>query len=154
MAQNIVVTNKEAKRDYNILWAVEAGIQLEGCEVKSLREHQAGLKGSFAHFDKNNNIVLYNMYIAPYLQAGVFRAPEPLRPRRLLLHKSEIKRLKQDLNQKGLTLIPLKVYFNKKGLAKVDLGLGKGKKSYDKRDDIKKRDHDRQIQRAVRSKNK
>ena len=149
MGQDIVVTNREAKRDYNILWAVEAGIQLQGCEVKSLREHQANLKGSFAHFDNHGNMVLYNMHIAPYSQAGVFNQPEPLRPRRLLLHKNEIKRLAVEVNQKHLTIIPLKVYF-KESLAKVELGLAKGKKSYDKREDIKKREHQRQMQRAVR----
>jgi len=149
MAQDIAVTNREAKRDYSILWSVEVGIQLQGCEVKSLREHQANLKGSFAHLDKDSNLVLYNMHISPYQQAGIVN-PEPLRPRRLLLHKTEIKRLQADLGQKGLTLIPLKVYFNKRGMVKVELGLGKGKKAFDKRDDIKKREHDRQIQRAVR----
>ena len=149
MKQDIVVTNREAKRDYNILWAFEAGIQLQGCEVKSLREHQANLKGSFAHLDKDSNLVLYNMHISPYQQAGI-SSPEPSRPRRLLVHKSEVNKITTELNQKGLTLIPLKVYFNKKGLAKVELGLGKGKKAYDKRDDIKKREHDRQMQRAVR----
>ena len=150
MANNIVVTNREAKRDYSILWAVEAGIELQGCEVKSLRGHQANLKGSFAHLDKNNNLVLYNMHISPYSQAGVFNRPEPLRARRLLLHRQEIKRIQAELMQKGLALIPLKVYFNKKGMAKVELGLGKGKKHYDKREDIKKRDHDRQMRRALR----
>jgi len=149
MAQNIVVTNREARKDYNILWTLEAGVQLQGCEVKSLREHNANLKGSFAHFDKNSNLVLYNMHIAPYQQAGI-TSPEPLRPRMLLLHKTEIKRLQGELNQKGLTLIPLKAYFNKRGLVKVELGLSKGKKSYDKREDIKKREHNRQMQRAVR----
>lgn len=149
MGQNIVVTNREAKRDYSIIWAVEAGIQLQGCEVKSLREHQANLKGSFAHFDNHGNMVLYNMHIAPYSQAGVFNQPEPLRPRRLLLHKNEIKRLTAEANQKHLTIIPLKVYF-KESLVKIELGLAKGKKSYDKREDIKKREHERQIQRAVR----
>ena len=149
MGQNIVVTNREAKRDYNILWAIEAGIQLQGCEVKSLREHQANLKGSFAHLDKNNNLVLYNMHISAYKQAGILSL-EPSRPRQLLLHKVEIKRLQVELLQKGLALIPLKVYFNKNGLIKVELGLGKGKKFHDKREDIKKRDHDRQMQRALR----
>ena len=109
MADNTIVTNREARRNYDISWTVEAGIQLVGCEVKSLREHQANLKGSFAHLDKNGNIVLYNMHISPYQQAGVFNRPEPLRTRRLLLHKAEIHRLMAELNQKKLALIPLKV---------------------------------------------
>jgi SsrA-binding protein len=146
--ETAVVTNREAKRDYKILWAIEAGIQLEGCEVKSLREHRANLKGSFAYPDSKGNIVLYNMHITPYEQAGV-AASEPARPRRLLLHKTEIKRLTAELTQKHLALIPLKVYF-KKGLAKVELALGKGKRAFDKREDIKKREHQRQIQRAVK----
>jgi len=149
MKQDIVVTNREARKDYDILWTVEAGIQLEGCEVKSLREHQANLKGSFAHLDKGSNLVLYNMHISPYQQAGI-SSPQPLRQRRLLVHRSEINKIRAELNQKGLALIPLKVYFNSKGLAKVELGLGKGKKTYDKREDIKKREHDRQIRRAVK----
>jgi SsrA-binding protein len=151
MKQDIVVTNREARKDYDILWTVEAGIQLQGCEVKSLREHLANLKGSFAHLDKGSNLVLYNMHISPYQQAGI-SSPEPLRQRRLLVHKSEINKIMGELNQKGLALIPLKVYFNSKGMAKVELGLGKGKKTYDKREDIKKREHDRQIRRAVRTK--
>lgn len=147
MSSDIVVTNREARRDYNILWTIEAGIQLAGCEVKSLREHRANLKGSFAYLDKHGNIVLYNMHISPYEQAGIVE-PEPTRPRRLLLHKAEIKKISVELNQKQLALIPLKVYF-KRGLAKVELGIAKGKKSYDKREDIKKRDHERQMRRAV-----
>ncbi len=146
----VIVTNRQAHRDYDILWSMEAGIQLVGCEVKSLRQHNANLKGSFAHIDPNGNIILYNMHIAPYPQAGV--SPElsdPARPRRLLLHKSQIKRIADELKQGHIALIPLKVYF-KKGLAKVDLGLGKGKKAYDKREDIKRREHQRQMQRAMR----
>lgn len=148
MGPNIVVTNREAKRDYSILWTIEAGIALVGCEVKSLREHRANLKGSFAHPDSYGNILLYNMHISPYEQAGT-AGPEPARPRRLLLHKSEIKRIASELGQKGLTLIPLKVYF-KGGLAKVELGLAKGRQASDKREDIKKREHERQMQRALK----
>jgi SsrA-binding protein len=148
MSLEVIVTNREARRDYSVLWTIEAGIQLEGCEVKSLREHRANLKGSFAYPDSYGNIVLYNMYISPYEQAGV-ATTEATRPRRLLLHKSEIKRIKAELTQKRLALIPLKVYF-KKGLAKVELALGKGKRVFDKREDIKKREHDRQVRRAMR----
>jgi SsrA-binding protein len=146
----VVVTNSQARRDYRILWTMEAGIALQGCEVKSLREHRANLKGSFAHPDSYGNILLYNMHISPYEQAGT-TGPEPARPRRLLLHKSEIRRIASELGQKGLALIPLKVYF-KQGLAKIELGLAKGKQAYDKREDIKKREHQRQMQRVVRRK--
>lgn len=150
MKPEIVVTNRQAGRDYNILWSIEAGIRLQGCEVKSLREHRANLKGSFAHPDKDGNIVLYNMHISPYEQAGITN-PEPTRPRQLLLHKAQINRLSAELGKKGLTLIPLKVYF-KKGLVKVELGVAKGRRAWDKREAIKKREHERQIQRAVRRK--
>ena len=150
MSTDIVVTNREARRDYDILQSLEAGIQLKGCEIKSLRQHHANLKGSFAHIDKNTQVILYNMHISPYEQAGAI-STEPTRPRRLLLHKAEIKGLYDELIKKHLTLIPLKVYF-KAGLAKIELGLAKGKKLYDKREDVKKREHQRQIQRAVRRK--
>ncbi len=150
MSSEAIVTNREARRDYDILWTIEAGIQLSGGEVKSLREHRANLKGSFAHIDKEGNIVLYNMHIAPYEQVGSI-SPEPIRPRRLLLHKSEIKRIVIELNQQHYTLIPLKAYF-KKGLVKIEIGIAKGKQAYDKREDIKKREHQLQMQRALRNK--
>jgi len=150
MSSETIVTNREAKRDYNILWSLEAGIELQGCEVKSLREHRANLKGSFAHVDKKGIILLYNMHITPYEQAGII-TPEPARPRKLLLHKAEIERMAIEVNQKRLTLIPLKAYF-KRGLVKIEIGVAKSKQAHDKRQDIKKREHQLEMQRAVRRK--
>lgn len=149
MAEELVATNREARHNYHILESVEAGIELKGAEVKSLREHRANLKDSFARVEENE-LYLYNMHISPYPQAGKFN-PDPKRRRKLLLHKSEIKRLLGKLTQKGLTLIPLKLYF-KRGIAKVELALAKGKKLYDKREAIRRREAERELRRALRRK--
>lgn len=146
MAEELVATNREARHNYHILESVEAGIELKGAEVKSLREHRANLKDSFARVEENE-LYLYNMHISPYPQAGKFN-PDPKRRRKLLLHKSEIKRLLGQLTQKGLTLIPLKLYF-KRGIAKVELALAKGKKLYDKREAIRRRESERELRRAL-----
>ena len=149
MADETVATNREARHNYHILESFEAGIALQGAEVKSLRDKKANLKDSFARIE-DDELFLYNMHISPYPQAGRF-APDPKRRRKLLLHKTEIKRLLGELTQKGLTLIPLKVYFTR-GNAKAEIALVKGKKLYDKREDIKKRDSDRDLRREVRGK--
>jgi len=149
MAEEAVATNREAWHNYHILESVEAGIELMGAEVKSLRDHKANLKDSFARIEENE-IYLYNMHISPYPQAGRFN-PDPKRRRKLLLHKAEIRRLFGQLTQKGLTLIPLKVYL-KRGLVKVELALSKGKRLYDKREDIKRRDSERELRRELRNK--
>jgi len=149
MAEELVATNREARHNYHILEAVEAGIELKGAEVKSLREHRANLKDSFARVEENE-LYLYNMHISPYPQAGKFN-PDPKRRRKLLLHKSEIKRLLGQLTQKGLTLIPLRLYF-KRGIAKVELALAKGKKLYDKREAIRRREAERELRRALHRK--
>lgn len=146
MAEELVATNREARHNYHILESVEAGIELKGAEVKSLREHRANLKDSFARVEENE-LYLYNMHVSPYPQAGKFN-PDPKRRRKLLLHKSEIKRLLGQLTQKGLTLIPLKLYF-KRGIAKVELALAKGKKLYDKREAIRRREAERELRRAL-----
>lgn len=149
MAEELIATNREARHNYHILESVEAGIELKGAEVKSLREHRANLKDSFARVEENE-IYLYNMHISPYPQAGRFN-PDPKRRRKLLLHKTEIKRLLGQLSQKGLTLIPLKIYF-KRGMAKVELALAKGKKLYDKREAIRRRESEMELRRALRRK--
>lgn len=145
-----VVSNKKAFRDFHIEETYEAGIELKGSEVKSLRAGRANLKGSFARCD-NGEVFLYNMNITPYefAQDDI----DPLRPRKLLLHKAQIHQLEAKLTQKGYALVALKVYF-KKSYAKVSLGLGKGKLYHDKRHDIKKREADIEMQRALRYKNK
>lgn len=150
MTERAVATNRQARRDFFILETLEAGLQLKGSEVKSLRARKANLKDSFARIE-GGEAILYNMHITPYEQTGVFDLPEPKRPRKLLLHKEQIKRLVGSLSQKGLTLIPLKVYF-RRGFAKVELGLAKGKKLYDKRQELRKKEHEMEVKRVLRGK--
>jgi len=149
MADETVATNREARHNYHILETFEAGIVLQGAEVKSLRDKKANLKDSFARVE-DSELFLYNMHISPYPQAGRF-APDPKRRRKLLMHKPEIKKLLGELTQKGLTLVPLKMYF-KRGMAKVEIALAKGKKLYDRREDIKRHDADRELRRQLRGK--
>lgn len=139
----IIATNKKAYHDYEILETMEAGIALTGSEVKSLREGRISLKDSYADFN-GEELYLVDCHISPYLAANVFNH-EPERPRKLLLHRRELKRLAGKVKEKGLTLIPTKVYFNDRGLVKVELALARGKKTYEKRETIKKRDVEREI---------
>lgn len=127
----------------------EAGIELKGTEVKSLREGLASLKDSFARVD-NDELFLYNCHISPY-EFGNRANVDPLRPRKLLMHKNQIGRLAGLVSQKGMTIIPLKIYF-KRGLAKVELATAKGKLLYDKRETIKRRESDLELRRALRKK--
>ena len=145
--EKVVCTHPRAKRDYDIEENYEAGIELKGSEVKSLRGNQASIKESFAMI-RDEEVFLVNSYIAPYEQASVFNH-DPRRERKLLLNKREISRLMGKTMIRGYTLIPLKIYF-KRGKAKVDLALGKGKKVHDKRDDIKKREADREMEKAMK----
>jgi len=138
-----IAQNKQAFRDYFILQTMEAGIELKGSEVKSLRQGNASLKDSFARIEEGQ-VFLYNAHISPYAQASYLNV-ESVRVRRLLLHKKQIRKLDADVSQGGLAIIPLKMYWNAKGVAKVEIAVGKGKKFYDKRDDIKKRDAERKI---------
>ena len=143
----IVATNKKAYHDYHIEESYEAGMLLKGTEVKSLREGRANLKDSFARVD-NEEIFLYNCHISPYSHGNIANH-DPLRTRKLLMHKGEIQRLMGKMMQKGYTLLPLKIYF-KDGKAKIELALAKGKKQYDKREDIKKRDAAREMEKAIK----
>ncbi len=145
--EKVVCTHPRAKRDYIIEENYEAGIELKGSEVKSLRGNQASIKESFAMI-RDEEVFLVNSYIAPYDKASVFNH-DPRRERKLLLNKREIARLMGKTIIRGYTLIPLKIYF-KKGRAKVDLALGKGKKVIDRRDDIKKREADREMEKAMK----
>lgn len=144
------ITNREAFRDYAVLETFECGIELKGSEVKSIRAGEANLKDSFARVE-NGEVLLYNAHISPYAQASYLNV-EPLRVRKLLLHKGQILRLAQETAQKGLTLVPLKFYFNQRGRLKVELALAKGKKKFDRRQDIKKKEIEREIKRALRRK--
>jgi SsrA-binding protein len=139
-----VVTNRKAFHDYFILETYEAGIALKGTEVKSLRQGNANLQDSYAAI-KNGEVWLHNMHISPF-EKGNINNHEPKRDRKLLLHKQEIRRLVGKVSEKGLTLVPLRIYFKNK-VAKVELGLAKGKKQYDKREAIARRDAERQVRR-------
>ncbi len=138
------IENKKAYFNYEIIEKVEAGIALQGPEVKSLREGKGSIKESFGKIE-NGEVFLYNFYIAPYPAA--LEKPLPLRKKKLLLNKREIKKFIRKGEEKGLTLIPLAVYFNKKGIAKVGIALARGKKMYDKRQKIKDRDIKRDMDR-------
>lgn len=140
----IVINNKKAFHDYFILEKFEAGIVLKGTEVKSIREGRVNIKDSFARIIKEE-IFLFNMHISPYSHGNIYN-PDPLRERKLLLNRKEINRLTGLLSKKGLALIPLSVYF-KNGRVKVEIALAKGKKQYDKREEIKKRDLQREQKR-------
>ncbi|OIQ58767.1 SsrA-binding protein [Moorella thermoacetica] len=148
----VVTDNRRARHDYFIEETFEAGIALTGTEVKSLRNGRANIKDSYARVE-NGELILHDMHISPYEQGNRFNH-EPRRPRRLLMHRYEIQRLYGKVREKGLTLIPLKVYFNERGRAKVELALVKGKRLYDKREDIAARDAQREIARALRERQK
>lgn len=147
MAEKVVCTNKKAYHDYHIEDVIEAGIMLLGPEVKSLRAGKANLKDGYAKI-KNSEVFLENVHISPYVQAS-YNAPEPLRTRKLLLNAREIRKLIGRIKEKGFALIPLKIYFNSRGMAKVALGVARGKKMYDKRDAIKQKDIDRDTERLM-----
>ena len=140
----LVCQNKKAYHDYFILETLEAGLVLMGTEVKALREGRGNLRDSYARV-KNNEVFLYGFHISPYSHAS-YDNHDPERVRKLLLHRFEIKRLLGKTQEKGLSLIPLKVYFNR-GKAKVELGLAQGKKLYDKRESLKRKESAREIDR-------
>lgn len=150
MKENFSAVNRKAFRDYKVLEAFECGIELKGSEVKSIREGNVNLKDSFARIEAEEAL-LYNMHISPYEKGSYFNV-SPTRTRRLLLHKNEIRRLSADVAQKKLTLVPLKLYFNKRGMVKIELAIAKGKQLFDKREDVKKRETDLEIRRALRRK--
>jgi SsrA-binding protein len=141
-------TNRKAFRDYTVLETLECGIELKGSEVKALRAGKINLDDSFARIEAGQ-VILYNTHISPYAQASYLNV-EPTRLRRLLLHKNQIRKLAGRLAQKGFTLVPLKVYFNARGFAKMELGLCRGKKLYDRREDIKRREADLAVRRAMK----
>jgi SsrA-binding protein len=143
----LVTENRKARHDYEILETFEAGLMLTGSEVKSLRAGRANLKDSYARIERGEAFLL-NAHISPYAAASHF-GHEPERNRKLLLHRSEIDKLNGRIQERGLTVIPLKIYF-KNGRAKVLIGVGRGKKSYDKRESIKKREMERDADRAMR----
>ncbi len=147
-----VILNRRAKREYEIIETFEAGIILSGPEVKSLRLGKANIGDAYAD-PKGGEMWLINCHISEYSNAQKDFDFSPTRPRKLLLHKKEIKKLQGSVQKQGLTIIVLKIYFNVKGVAKINLGLGRGKKDRDKRADEKSRDWQRQKQRLLRAKN-
>ena len=144
ISEKLIATNKKARHDYFIEDTYEAGIVLHGTEVKSLRAGHCSIKESFVRVD-NGEVIIYGMHINPYEKGNIFNK-DPLRVRKLLLHKYEIMKLNGKIAEKGYTLMPLQVYF-KGSLVKVQVGLARGKKLYDKRQDIAKRDIKRESER-------
>ena len=143
-----IVTNPKARRDYHILETFEAGIALKGTEVKSLREGKANFNDSYCIFQKGE-LWIKSFHISEYT-FGTVNNHDPLRDRKLLLSKREIKKLESKIKEKGYTVIPLRLFFNEQNLAKIEIGLAKGKKLHDKRETIKQRDTDREIKRYVK----
>lgn len=146
----LIANNKKARHDYFIEDTYEAGICLHGTEVKSLRMGKCSIKESFIRIE-NGEVFIYNMHISPYEKGNIFNK-DPLRVKKLMLHKSEINKIAGQITQKGYTLVPLEVYFSK-SLVKVQIGLAKGKKLYDKRQDIAKKDQRREVERDFKVKN-
>lgn len=143
-----MANNKKAYHDYFIEETYEAGIVLTGTEIKSVRQGKVSIKESYAKI-QDGELILYGMNISPYEQGNRFNV-DPLRERKLLLHKQEIRKLIGYTTMKGLTIVPLKMYINEEGRAKVEVGVARGKKNYDKRDDIAKRDAKRDIERRMK----
>ena len=146
----MIANNKKAYHDYFILDTYEAGIALHGTEVKSLRMGKCSVKESFIRVE-NGEVFIYGMHISPYEKGNIFNK-DPLRPRKLLLHKAEINKMLGKTKEKGMAIVPLKVYF-KGSLVKVEIGLARGKKLYDKRNDIAKKDQQREAQRDFKIRN-
>lgn len=148
--RRLLANNKKARHDYFIEEVYEAGLVLTGTEIKSMRQGKVNLKESYAKIE-SGEVIIYNMHISPYEQGNRYNA-DPLRPRKLLLHKQEIRKLIGYTTQKGLTLVPLQVYLNKRGLVKMEIAVARGKKLYDKRADLAKKDADRRIEKEMKNK--
>ncbi len=147
MDLKVVATNRKARHEYLILDTYEAGLALQGSEIKSIRAGQISLAQAYVSID-GQDAWLLNAHVAPYEQASIFNH-DPLRPRKLLLHRSEIRKMWESVRQKGTTIIPLRVYI-KDGLAKIEIAVARGTKLYDKRADIAKRDVERDLERQLR----
>lgn len=147
--RKLVANNKKARHDFFIEEVYEAGIVLTGTEIKSVRQGKVSIKESFAKIE-NGEMILYGMNISPYEQGNRYNV-DPLRPRKLLLHKQEIRKLIGYTTIKGLTLVPLQMYINEEGRAKIEIAVARGKKLYDKRDDIAKRDAQRDMDRSIKN---
>jgi SsrA-binding protein len=146
--RKIIARNRKAQHDYNLEDAFQAGIVLQGSEIKSVRNNNINLRDGFVQL-RDNELWLMGVHISPYEQAGVFGHTDPVRPRKLLLQKREIAKIADQLRERGYTAVPTQVYLDH-GLAKVEIALAKGKKLYDKRQSIAKRDAERDIRRALK----
>ena len=144
----LIAKNPTAKHNYTIIDTLESGIVLTGTEIKSIRAGKVNLKDSYASINKNGEVYIYSMHISPYEHGNIFNK-DPLRARKLLLNRREINKIIGLINQKGYTLVPVSLYF-KGSLVKLELGIGKGKKLYDKRQDIAKKDAEMKIRRALK----
>jgi SsrA-binding protein len=144
-SDNIQIKNRKASYEFEFVEKVEAGIMLKGTEIKSLREGKASIQEAYCFFRKEE-LFIKGMNISPYTQAS-FESHEMTRDRKLLLKKRELEKFKSKMEEKGLTIVPLRIYINKRGLAKLEIALAKGKKIYDKRDSIKKKDQKRELER-------
>lgn len=143
-----IANNKKARHDYEILETYECGIALTGTEIKSIRQGKVNLKESYAKVEPDG-VTILGMHISPYDHGNIFNV-DPLRPRRLLLHKREIRKIQSEIKEKGLTLVPLSLYIDENGRAKIELAVARGKKLYDKREDIARRDAARKMLRERR----
>jgi|SRR5665647_800877 len=147
--KKLVANNKKARHEYFIEDVIEAGIVLTGTEIKSVRQGKVNLKESYAKIE-NGELIIYGMHISPYEQGNRFNV-DPIRPRKLLLHKQEIRKITGYTTLKGLSIVPLTMYLNEQGMAKLEIAVARGKKEHDKRDTTAKKDADRKIQQAVKS---
>ena len=146
--RKLVANNKKARHDYFIEDTYEAGIALTGTEIKSIRGGKVSIKESYAKIE-NGELIIYGMNISPYEQGNRFNV-DPLRPRKLLLHKKEIRKLIGATTLQGLTIIPLNMYINEKGLCKLQIAIARGKKNYDKREDLARKDANRKMEQAMK----
>ena len=150
MQKTVNIKNKKAKFEYEILDVYTAGIVLTGTEIKSIRDSKASIAESFCEFNDQNELFVINMTIQEYVYGNYYNH-KPKAERKLLLNKRELKKLAKDVNTKGLTIVPLRLFINDRGLAKLDIALAKGKKLYDKRDTIKDRDNKRNLDRIKKN---
>lgn len=147
---NAVARNKKAWRDYTLMDKLEVGIQLKGSEVKSLREARVNINDAYVRVERGE-LFLFNAHISPYTKINSFEALSPTRKRKLLAHKTQIKRLIGQSERKGYAIVPLRLYFNDRNKAKIEIALAHGKKQYDKRESIKRKMHNRDMERALKT---
>jgi len=147
----MIIDNKQAKHNYEILEKIECGIVLTGNEIKSIRKGSVNLKGSFCRFIKKE-LFVFEMYISKYEHSNTFQTINETKDRKLLLHKKQLIKLEQKIKEQGLTIIPLKLYFNDKNKCKIEIGICKGKKNYDKRNDLKEKSMKRKIDQELKDK--